>query len=133
MALVRRTFATAGALAYLGEGGAHAWILTHRNFSLQNLPLAADGYFLVFGSPSALGLWRYARQMRFRNCRWCVTYWFTTLHITVSCLLHAYIVLFDRKHRILRIFPRWYSIVGLAYCLFFARYLTTLEVQPWDE
>jgi hypothetical protein len=128
VSLFRRVFPKAGALAYLGEAGAHVWVLTHKNFSLERLPLAADGFFLVLGGPSTLGLWRYRKQITFRTCRSCVAYWFTLLHITVSVVLHGYIVVFDRKHRILRIFPRCYSVLGLAYCLFFTRYLWTFEV-----
>lgn len=128
MTFFRRAFPKEGALAYLGEAVGHVWVLTHKSFSLERLTLAADGYFLLLGGPSTLGLWRYRRQMRFRSCRGCLAYWFTVLHITVSLLLHGYIVVFDRKHRVLRIFPRWYSVLGLAYCLFFVGYLWRLDV-----
>jgi len=128
----RRTFAKSGALAYLGEAGAHVWVLTHRDFTLEKLPFLADVFFLILGGYATIGLFLHPTQVKFRGCRWCVVYWFTTLWTLGSVLLHAYILIV-RSHHILHIFPRWWSWLGLAYCLFFTGYLATLKLLRREE
>jgi hypothetical protein len=134
----RRTFGKAGALAYLGEAGAHVWVLTHKGFELASLKLWADWYFFILGGYATAGLFTYATQVKWRGCRWCVVYWFTTLWTLGTVLLHAYIIFFApgdelQKHKMLQIFPPAYSWIGLAYSLFFVWYLGTLELLRSEE
>ena len=128
----RRTFQFAGALAYLGEAGAHVWVLTHKDFTLEKLPFLADVFFLLLGGYATIGLLLYRTQVKWRGCRWCVVYWFTTLWTLGSVLLHAYILIVW-SHSVLHIFPRWWSWLGIAYCLFFAIYLATLKLLRREE
>jgi hypothetical protein len=128
----RGSFARAGAFAFLGEAVAHVLVI------IGNLPVPAlsrwglpnllalskwgfltDWFFIILGGYSAVGLWLYWSQVRIKRCRDCFWYWFITLFITITVLLHAYIIL-SAKHEILENFPWWYSFLGLAYCLFFA-------------
>lgn len=137
MDFFRNTFARAGAFAYLGEAAAHVWVLTHRHtFLLRNLPLWADAYFFILGGYCMIGLWLYSRRIRIKRCRSCFVFWITTLHLTVSVLLHTYILLFDHAHKILspKLFPWWYSFIGFAYCIFFAWYLVLgLKLLPEED
>lgn len=133
MRFFRQSFARAGAFAFLGEAGAHVWVLTHRNFTLEQLPLWADWFFLILGGYGMVGLWMNLHYLRIRACRTYFWYLFVTLFLTVSVLLHAYIIFFDPDHTILRIFPRWYSWLGLAYCLLFAWTLLRIKVLPREE
>jgi hypothetical protein len=128
----RRTFKYAGALAYLGEAAAHVWVLCTPN-ELKDLKWWADAYFLILGGYATIGLLIYPTQVKFRGCRWCVVYWITTLWTLGSVLLHAYILFIARSHEILKIFPNWYSWIGLAYCLFFTWYLATLKLLRREE
>lgn len=131
MDFYRRSFAKAGALAYLGEAAAHVVVLT-TSFRLSMLPFAADWFFLLLGGYSAAGLWALATQVKLRGCGWCVVYWITTLHLTISVLLHAYLIAVH-SHERLTIFHQPYSILGLAYCLFFTWYLWTLPLPRRAE
>jgi hypothetical protein len=133
MNFFRRTFARAGAFAFLGEAGAHVWVLTHKHFTLEQLPLWADWFFFLVGGYSAVGLWLNIHYLRVRNCRTYFWYLFVTLFLSVTVLLHAYILAFDHQHTILHIFPRWYSWIGLAYCLAYAWTLVRIRVLPREE
>lgn len=126
MNFLRRTFPIAGILAYIGDAGAHVCVLL-TSFRLHQLPLWAHIYFIVFGVWCALGMWKFASEARHEGCWWCGVYYILALHVTGASILHIYIVLFD-DNEILEIFPRWYSWLGLAYCLFFAWYLWRLKV-----
>lgn len=134
----RRTFQFAGALAYLGEAGAHIWVLTHKGFELKLLPLWADWFFFIIGGYATAGLFLYSTQVKWKGCRWCVVYWFTTLWTLVTVLLHTYIIFFApgdslKKHEILHVFHPWYSWIGLTYSLFFTWYLATLKLLRREE
>lgn len=137
----RRTFTRAAALAFLAEAVAHVLILLHRNFRLQydpnfdlsHIPLWADALMFVIGGWGALGLWVCFQHLRIRHCRTCFWYGFVTLFLTITVLLHLYILLLDHEHHILTIFPQWYSWIGLAYCLVFAVTLLRMRLLPRQE
>lgn len=137
MDFFRRTFGTAGAIAYLGDTVAHVAVLTGYLATLQDLGrygLRTDWFFFVLGAYSAMGLVRYATQVRIKRFRSCCFYWLVTLSITVTALLHGFIIVTnDVPHRTLRFFPPWYSWFGLAYCLVFAWYLFRLKLLPEEE
>jgi len=139
MDFFRRTFARAGAFAFLGEAVAHVAVLTNCLLNLQDLSqfgFLSDWFFLLIGGYSAVGLWVYSREWKFKRCRTCFWYGFVTLFISATVLLHAYIIAIgDRLHHTLRpeIFPPWYSWIGLAYCLAFVWTLLRLKLAPREE
>jgi len=136
----RRTFAGAAALAFLGEAVAHVLIIIHRNFRLQydpafrlkDIPFWADAVMLVIGGYGVLGLWIFFHELRIRRCRTCFWYGFITLFLTITVLLHAYILIVH-SHAILRIFSYGYSFLGLAYCIAFAVTLLLMRLLPTED
>lgn len=137
MDFFRQSFARVGAFAFLGEAVAHVLVIVRYLPDLMALSrwgFLTDWFFIVLGGYSAVGLWLYWSQVRIRRCRDCFWYWFITLFITGTVLLHAYIILSgDRAHETLRIFRPWYSFLGLAYCLFFAWRLIRLKLLPRED
>ncbi|HEX7154270.1 MAG TPA: hypothetical protein VF618_22470 [Thermoanaerobaculia bacterium] len=134
MKFFRTTFARAGAFAFLGEGAAHVYVLyRHGGWVLKDLPLWADWFFLLLGGYSSIGLILYAYRVKIRNWRSWAWLRFVTAFLIVSVLLHGYIIVFDPGHRILRIFPWWYSFLGLTYCLAFAWTLLWVKLLPGEE
>jgi hypothetical protein len=121
-----RTFGKAGALAFLGEAGAHVWILT-TPFRFVDLPFWADWYFLLLGGYGAIFMWLFRTAMVPR-CGDPEVRVIATLFITISVLLHLYIIVVH-DHAILRVFGRSYSYLGLTYCIFFALRFWTLETR----
>jgi hypothetical protein len=138
MNFFRRTFARAAALAFLAEAVVHVLILIHRNlrlqpdpdFRLSHIPLWADALMLIIGGYGVLGLWIFFQELRIRRCRTCFWYGFITLFLTITVLLHTYILLFDHAHKILEMFPQWYSWIGLAYCIAYAVTLLRMRLLP---
>lgn len=125
--MYRKTFSKAGALAYLGEAGAHVLILCS-GFRLVSLPFIADWFFAVLGSYCAVGLLVFARKLRYRGAWDRFLHGLITLHILISVALHLYIII-TGSHAILLIFKQWYSFIGLAYCLCFAYWLWRVQVS----
>jgi len=140
MTFFRNTFARAAAFAFLGEAVAHVLILLHRNFCLKydpgfrlaDIPFWADALMLILGGYGAAGLWIFFHELRVRRCRTCFWYAFIALFLTITVLLHAYILV-RHSHAILEIFPQWYSWIGLTYCLCFAWTLLRMKLLPREE
>lgn len=127
----RKTFGKAGALAYLGEAGAHIAVL-FTGFRLTDLPFAADWFFALFGSYCGIGLLIFARNIDAKGKWGKVAYCLTTAHIWVSVVLHGYIILV-RSHAFLDIFSQRYSYLGLAYCIFFVAWLWMVRLRQWPN
>ena len=126
--LYQKTFGKAGALAYLGEAGAHVFVLL-ANFRLTGLPFAADWFFAILGLYSGVGLVVFAHRLD-RRGRWHkFIHGLVTLWTLGSVALHIYIIIVH-SHASLVIFPRWYSLLGLTYCLYFAWWLWVVRLQP---
>ena len=140
MKFFRRTFAGAAALAFLAEAVAHVLILIHRDFHLhydpafrlKNIPFWADRLMLVVGGYGALGLWIFFDALRIRRCRTCFWYGFITLFLTITVLLHGYILIVH-SHDILGIFSYQYSYLGLTYCIVFAVTLLLMRLLPAED
>ncbi len=125
----RKSFAKAGALAYVGEGGAHIYIL-FTSFRLADIPFIADWYFAVLALYCGIGLlsFAYSGEIERRNCcdRW--AYVVTSLMTIGPVALHTSIIV-AKSHDILKIFPWGYSLFGLTYSIFFTWWLWTLRLK----
>lgn len=135
-----QTFRAAAAVAFLAEAVAHVLVLIHRNlrleydptFRLAKIPFWADVFMIIVGGYGALGLWIYFRQLRIRRCRTCFWYGFVTLFLTITVLLHTYIVIVH-SHAILHMFGYYYSFLGLAYCIVYAITLILMRLLPTED
>jgi hypothetical protein len=125
----RRSFGKAGALAYLGEGAVHVYIL-FTNYRLADIPFLFDWFFAVLATYCGIGLlwFAYTRQIQRRRCCDTWAYVITTMMTVGPVALHATIIS-AHDHSILRAFPKLYSVLGLVYCSFFVWWLWTLRVE----
>ena len=125
----RKSFGKAGALAYLGEGAVHIWILL-TNYRLADIPFLYDWYFATLATYCGIGLlwFAYTAQIRRRNCCDTWAYVVTSLMTIGPVALHISIIA-AHDHDILRIFSKLYSVLGIVYCSFFIWWLWTLRVE----
>ncbi len=130
--LLRRSFGPLVAVVYTGSTLAHVVRLVVR-FSFEDMPFFPDWGVVLLGTPGVIGLVAYAREVDYRGAWEKIVHWLTVVHLGVSVLLHAWILLV-RSHEMLSVFSLEYSYFALGYFGFFAWRSWTMRMKPvWSS
>jgi len=96
---------------------------------LGDMPYFPDVIIAVLGSWGAAGMILFAKEVQFRG-RWeAPVHWLISFHLTVSVVLHAWI-LYVRSHDAVAVFGIGYSYFGALYFGFFAWRTWTMRMRP---
>ena len=120
-----RTFARVALLPYIGGTVIHVVRLIC-DVPITDIPFAVDWFVVIIGGYAGLGLIVFRRKIPFNNSWDKTAYGLLVFHLNGSVILHSYILIVG-NHDVLQIFPRWYSLLAVAYFVALGCYCLSLN------
>ena len=120
-----RSFARVCLLPYIGGTIIHILRLIY-DFPITEMPVEVDWVVVTVGGYAGLGLLIFAHQIPFKNIWDKTAYGLLIFHLDGSVIVHAYI-LYVGNHKVLGIFPYWYSFLAVGYFLALGLYVLNLN------
>ena len=96
---------------------------------LREMPYFPDLIIVVLGTWGVAGMVLFAREVEFRGVWESVVHWLITLHLSISVVLHGWI-LYVHSHDAVAVFGIGYSYFGAVYFGFFAWRSWTMRLGP---